>query len=352
MGISLSLPDFKKPAQPSSQIVLPPNPLGTVSFKAAETKDRADFSFKPVMFGGSKLLADQMVRFDAPVTPETAAMLSQAMVQLGAMKKQVGGSVKVLISNSPGGSVYHGFHVVDTMSNLGTPVDTIIMGGQTASMGALIFISGTPGRRFMSKNASLLIHRPSASGIGGTQNEISDTAREIERMRHRIDHLISQRSNIPVTQVKEMTDRNTIIYPLKALQLGLTDWVLVGDEGNKALSRKSIEGLSDSEIDERDTSGNYDDLRTYAFDPMLSDLSKIKRGGGGRSSGISLEEIMGNPEGKASDESGLFNLPSGKHVGIIPLPTPIKSQPEQPAAEEKPPGFDIYPYPRTLSVYA
>ncbi len=278
-----------------------------------------------VRFSGAKLLADQMIRFDAAVTPESAVLLSKALVQLGQMKNEVGGSVKLMISNSPGGSVYHGYHIIDTMDNLEVPVDTIIMGGQTASMGALIFISGGEGRRFMSKNASLLVHRPSASGIGGTQNEISQTAHEIERMRHRIDHLISSRSNISVEEVAKMTDTNTIVYPLKALKLGFTDWVLVG-EGNKALTKKSIAHLSDAELEKRDTAGNYKALKTFTFDPMLSNLS--------------VRQTPKNSPQRPAD------------LKVVPA---VKTE-QNPKAQETPIatalGLDIYPYPRSFSVYA
>ncbi len=318
-----------------------------------------------VRFSGAKLLTDQMIRFDAPVTPETATVLSQALVQLADMKKQVGGSVKLMISNSPGGSVYHGYHIIDTMANLDVPVDTVIMGGQTASMGALIFISGSKGRRFMSQNASLLVHRPSASGIGGTQNEISDTAQEIERMRHRIDHLISAKSNVSVQDVQNMTDRNTIVYPLKALKLGLTDWVLVGDS-NKALNAKSIANLSEKEIEERDTAGRYDDLQTFAFDSMLSNMPKGGKTAATGKGTATLKVVQVSPPNKQSGSNGgqtkddSERRTSGRFLGFTPLFNPITApsksqQKESTAGKEKEAttsGFDIYPYPRAFSVYA
>ncbi len=335
---------------------LPHYPLQEAPRFKGTFKGTGDF----IHFSGAKLMTDQMIRFNTAVTPESSVLLSDALVQLGDMKKQVGGSVKLLISNSPGGSVYHGFHIMDTMANLSVPVDTLILGGQTASMGALIFISGSKGRRFMSQNASLLIHRPSASGIGGTQNQISETVKEIERMRRRIDNLISARSNIPVQTVEKMTDKDTIIYPLKSLKLGLTDWVLVGDT-NKALSQKSIAHLSDAEIEKRDTTGQYSDLPRFPFDAMLSSLPS-KRGTSqqailravpaqGKKTVASNSYI---PGGDADDQPSFKDRnPSFSLPFFAPwVNKPVKPTEESKIQAEKPPAFNIYPYPRAFSIYA
>ncbi|MBY0451283.1 MAG: ATP-dependent Clp protease proteolytic subunit [Cyanobacteria bacterium] len=314
----------------SSALHLPVSKSARLQLSAGPSSSRPKLSWHQgdqfsLRFGGAKLLSDQVIRFNAPVTNESAEALTQAISQLGRIKQKIGGTVKLMI-NSPGGSVDDGFHVIDTMHNLGVEVDTILMGGMSASMGALLFLAGSKGRRFMSQNARLLIHQPSARGIGGTSNDINDTAKDMSIIRQRIDHFISQRTGVSVADIKTMTDRDTIIYPLKALKMGFTDWVLVGDS-DKALNAHSLKGLSDADIEARDAASNYTGLPLATFDPQLPDPAILKKlgltnqkGGGAaimtrRAGGPSQADPDEDPEAKQKTAKKLSVIAGATQAG-------------------------------------
>ncbi len=129
-----------------------------------------------------------------------------------------------LYINSPGGSVTAGMSIYDTMQFIRPKVATYCM-GQAASMGAFLLAGGAPGRRYALPNARVLIHQP----LGGVQGQASDIeihAREILRMRERLNELLAHHTGQPMEKVKLDTDRDNIMTAQEALSYGIVDKVL------------------------------------------------------------------------------------------------------------------------------
>lgn len=129
-----------------------------------------------------------------------------------------------LYINSPGGSVTAGMAIYDTMQFIRPKVATYCM-GQACSMGAFLLAGGAPGHRFSLPNARILIHQP----LGGVQGQASDIeihAREILRMRERLNQLLSHHTGQPLEKVVLDTDRDNIMTAQEAKAYGLVDSVL------------------------------------------------------------------------------------------------------------------------------
>jgi ATP-dependent Clp protease protease subunit len=129
-----------------------------------------------------------------------------------------------LYINSPGGSVTAGMSIYDTMQFIRPKVATYCM-GQACSMGAFLLAGGSPGHRYALPNSRILIHQP----LGGVQGQASDIeihAREILRMRERLNELLSHHTGQSLEKVKLDTDRDNIMTAKEALTYGLIDSVL------------------------------------------------------------------------------------------------------------------------------
>ncbi|MFI4956379.1 MAG: ATP-dependent Clp endopeptidase proteolytic subunit ClpP [Gammaproteobacteria bacterium] len=129
-----------------------------------------------------------------------------------------------LYINSPGGSVTAGMSIYDTMQFIRPKVATYCM-GQACSMGAFLLAGGAPGHRYALPNARILIHQP----LGGVQGQASDIeihAREILRMRERLNKLLAHHTGQPMEKVVQDTDRDNIMTAQEALKYGLVDSVL------------------------------------------------------------------------------------------------------------------------------
>lgn len=296
----LKVPVFSGSASAAfSGKVLPLKPKSD-SIHAIEPKPI--FSGDVVHFGaaaakGPSILDDPfLINFNVDVNPGTVAQLNGALVQIAQQKKAMGGSIKLMI-NSPGGEIYSGLQTLQYIKRLGVPVDTIIMGGQAASMGSLLFLAGT-GRRVMTTDSSLLFHQPRAGGIAGTLSELEQIVDDMKGLHKRMQKMIVEKTGLSKQQVAEFMDRNLDfrVYPLKSLKMGFATHVLLDD--GSALTKDSIKNLSDAEIDRRDAENDYDGLKGVAFDAQIDDPALARRnpggpGRGGRGGGISLADLLG-----------------------------------------------------------
>jgi ATP-dependent Clp protease protease subunit len=136
-----------------------------------------------------------------------------------------------LYINSPGGSVYAGMAIYDTMQFIKPDVSTICV-GMAASMGAFLLAGGAKGKRYALPNSRILIHQPS----GGSQGQASDIeiqAREILYLRERINRILSDRTGQPVERIARDTDRDNFMSASDAVSYGLIDKIFVkrGDAG-------------------------------------------------------------------------------------------------------------------------
>ncbi len=169
----------------------------------------------------SRLLMDRIVFLGSPINDEVANLLIAQLLFLQAenAEKDV-----YLYINCPGGSVYAGLAVYDTMQFMTAPVSTICM-GMAASMGALLLGAGTPGKRSALPNSRIMIHQPS-SGASGTASDIEIAAKEILYARARINDIIAFHTGQPLEKIAEDADRDRFMSPQEAVDYGLIDQVI------------------------------------------------------------------------------------------------------------------------------
>ena len=169
----------------------------------------------------SRLLLDRIVFISGEVNDEMANAICAQLLFLQSQdpKKEI--SVYV---NSPGGSVTAGLAIYDTMQFVKCPVATYCI-GQAASMGAVLLTAGTKGRRFSLPNARIMIHQP-WGGAEGKASDIEITAREILRLKQRLNEILALHSGRKFDEVVRDTDRDHFMSAEEAKAWGLIDDVL------------------------------------------------------------------------------------------------------------------------------
>ncbi len=169
----------------------------------------------------SRLLLDRIVFISGEVNDDMAnAVCAQLLfLQSQDTKKEI--SVYV---NSPGGSVTAGLAIYDTMQFVKCPIATYCI-GQAASMGAVLLTAGTKGRRFSLPNARIMIHQP-WGGAEGKASDIEITAKEILRLKERLNEILAKHSGKKLADVTKDTDRDHFMSAEEAKAWGLIDEVL------------------------------------------------------------------------------------------------------------------------------
>ena len=170
----------------------------------------------------SRLLQDRIVLLGGEVSDESANSIVAQLLFLQAQdaKKEVS-----MYINSPGGSVTAGLAIYDTMQFISCPVATYCI-GQAASMGAVLLTAGAKGKRFALPNARIMIHQP-WGGAEGKASDIEITAREILRLKERLNEILSAHAGKPLEDVVRDTDRDHFMSADEACAWGLIDKVLV-----------------------------------------------------------------------------------------------------------------------------
>jgi len=131
--------------------------------------------------------------------------------------------------NSPGGSVYAGMAIYDTMQHLRAPVSTFCV-GMAASMGAILLTAGAEGKRNALPNSRIMLHQPSG-GSQGTAADIEIAAQEILHIRERLNGIVSKHTGQTVERIAQDVDRDRFMSPEEAVEYGLIDRVLEGPVG-------------------------------------------------------------------------------------------------------------------------
>jgi ATP-dependent Clp protease, protease subunit len=170
----------------------------------------------------SRLLRDRVVFIVGPINEMTANLV---VAQLLFLESENPDKEIALYINSPGGSVYAGMAIYDTMQFIKPDVSTICV-GMAASMGAFLLAGGARGKRYALPNSRILIHQPS----GGSQGQASDIeiqAREILYLRERINKILSDRTGQPVERIARDTDRDNFMSASDAVSYGLIDKIFV-----------------------------------------------------------------------------------------------------------------------------
>jgi len=130
-----------------------------------------------------------------------------------------------LYINSPGGSITSGLAIYDAMQYVKPDVATICI-GQAASMAAVLLAAGAKGKRYALPNSRVLIHQPLMYGLGGQASEIDIHARDIMRMRARLNEILSNHTGQPKEKLEKDTDRDYILQATDAVEYGIVDQVI------------------------------------------------------------------------------------------------------------------------------
>jgi ATP-dependent Clp protease protease subunit len=169
----------------------------------------------------SRLLNERIIFLGSPIDDMVANLIVAQLLHLESQDPDKDISIYI---NSPGGSIYSGLAVYDTMQFIKPDVQTISV-GVAMSMGSLLLTGGAKGKRMSLPNARILIHQPSA-GFEGQSTDIEIHAREILNTRHRIDEIYAQHTGQPIEQVHDDMERDRFFKPDEAVEYGLIDKVI------------------------------------------------------------------------------------------------------------------------------
>ncbi|MDQ6805860.1 MAG: ATP-dependent Clp endopeptidase proteolytic subunit ClpP [Actinomycetota bacterium] len=169
----------------------------------------------------SRLLNERIIFLGTPIDEQIANLIVAQLLHLESQDPDKDISIYV---NSPGGSIYAGLAIYDTMQFVKPQIQTICM-GVAMSMGSLLLTAGAKGKRFALPNSRILIHQPSA-GFEGQSTDIEIHAREILKVRERIDEIYAQHTGQPLEQVHTDMERDRFFKAEEAVEYGLIDRVL------------------------------------------------------------------------------------------------------------------------------
>ena len=170
----------------------------------------------------SRLLKDSIIFIGSPIDDEISNLVIAQMLFLEAEDPD---RDILLYINSPGGAITAGLAIYDTMQFIKPDVQTYCI-GQAASMGAVLLASGAPGKRFSLPNSRIVIHQPLMSGLGGQATDIDIAAREIIRIRERLNALLVKHTGQTVERIQEDTERDYIMSAEQAQEYGIIDDVI------------------------------------------------------------------------------------------------------------------------------
>ena len=169
----------------------------------------------------SRLLRERIIFIGRPIDDEIANLVVAQLLHLESDDPDKDISLYI---NSPGGSIYSGLAIYDTMQFIKPEIQTICV-GMAMSMGSLLLAGGTKGKRMALPNSRILIHQPSA-GFEGQSTDIEIHAREVLNLRRRIDEIYAHHTGQPLEQVHEDMERDRFFKADEAEQYGLVDRVI------------------------------------------------------------------------------------------------------------------------------
>lgn len=171
----------------------------------------------------SRLLKERIVFLVGPVTDESANLV---VAQLLFLESENPDKDIFFYINSPGGSVTAGMSIYDTMNFIKPDVSTLCL-GQAASMGAFLLSAGEKGKRFALPNSRIMIHQPLISGgLGGQASDIEIHARELLKIKEKLNRLIAKHCGRDLADLERDTDRDNFMSAEEAKEYGLIDQIL------------------------------------------------------------------------------------------------------------------------------
>ncbi|HEY0127727.1 MAG TPA: ATP-dependent Clp protease proteolytic subunit [Rubrobacter sp.] len=171
----------------------------------------------------SRLLKDRIIFIGTPVDDQVANVVMAQLLHLDSEDPEQ--DINLYI-NSPGGSVYAGLAIYDTMQFVNCDVATTAL-GMAASMGSFLLTAGAKGKRSALPNARILLHQPHiGGGLGGQVSDVEIHARELVRTKRRMNELYSEMTGQPVEKIERDTDRDYMLGPKEAVEYGVIDRVV------------------------------------------------------------------------------------------------------------------------------
>ena len=170
----------------------------------------------------SRLLKDSIIFIGTPIEDAIANLVIAQMLFLEAEDPD---RDIVLYINSPGGSISAGLAVYDTMQFIKPDVQTYCI-GQAASMAAVLLAAGARGKRYSLPNSRIIIHQPLMSGLAGQASDIDIHAREIIRMRTRLNEMLVEHTGQDLARIEEDTERDYIMTADQSREYGIIDEVV------------------------------------------------------------------------------------------------------------------------------
>ncbi len=169
----------------------------------------------------SRLLKERIIFLGSPIDDHIASLIIAQMIFLAAEDPEKDISLYI---NSPGGVVTSGLAIYDTMQHVKPDVATICI-GQAASMGAFLLAAGAAGKRSALPNSRIMIHQP----MGGAQGQASDIdiqAREILKVRSKLNEILARHTGQPIDRIEKDTDRNFFMSADEAKAYGIVDEII------------------------------------------------------------------------------------------------------------------------------
>lgn len=170
----------------------------------------------------SRLLKDNIIFLGRPIDDDVSNLVIAQMLFLEAENPEKDIALYV---NSPGGSITAGLAIYDTMQYIKPDVSTLCV-GQAASMAAVLLAAGTKGKRAVLPNSRVLIHQPLLYGLQGQQTDIDIHAKDLMRMRERIEEILADHSGRSREEIHNDTERDKILSASEAVEYGLADKVM------------------------------------------------------------------------------------------------------------------------------
>ena len=177
----------------------------------------------------SRLAMDRIVFIHEPITSPLAMVVNAQLLYLDAESHD---PIFMYIS-SPGGEVMAGLSILDVMNHVASPVHTVAM-GMVASMASVLLGAGD--RRYILPNAQVMLHQP----LGGAQGQASDieiTAKQILKIKEKLNRMLAQATGKPIEEIERVTDRDSYFDAEEALEFGLVDEILAGGAGAREKRR-------------------------------------------------------------------------------------------------------------------
>lgn len=183
----------------------------------------------------SMLLKNRIVFLNTPINQQVANVVVAQLLYLNGESPQE--PVHLYIS-SPGGDVYAGLAIYDTMQMIAPPIYTYAV-GMTASMGTALLAAGAPGHRYALPHATIHMH-PSSSGAQGYTEDVRIAFRELERVQTQIFHLVGKHTGHSWQEIEAFFQRDRFLHAIEAKEYGVVDHIL-GDASNIILWRRNDE---------------------------------------------------------------------------------------------------------------